>query len=648
MFEKSRKNYNNGITLIALVVTITIILILSGTSISMITGENGILVKAVQAKTKNELAEYIEQLELFVISKKTENIEFDIKSLFAGRESISYNTQSEEEKNNGNIKTICPQMKEEYVEKLEIRNGKLSLNTQDKNEIKIAQSLGIEVNPYEITKDGELIASSGNLLLIDENGTLRLPERVKTIGEGTFANTESDGRVLKKIIIPSTVEEIKANAFNGNKTIEEIIIQTKDGKGVTKIGNYAFANCSNLQSIDIPDTVTEIGTDTFLMCTSLKDVQLSKNITKISYEMFYGCSSLIEFNIPQNVTSLEAGSFSCCYSLKKITLSTELREIKNSVFASCSKLEQIDIAQNARFIFKDGVLMDSEKSKMYYITDSATQVDVFEIQDGIKELGPYLLRNNKITKVIIPDSVIDISMDFFMSSVENIEINEDNPKYTVIDGGIYSKDKEILYMYFSKNESIKIDEMTKEIGEKAFKFTTAKTINFPNYIEKIDNYAIYNQNTKKVIIGSNTNSISSLAFYATNLEVEIDLSNNYYMSENGIIYNKSKTLLVECTKDLENVNVPESVTEILYHAFSNRTKLKLIKLPQTLEKIGNNAFTNCSSLNEIEIPKSVKVIEECFKGATNLKKIKINNKKGSISGMPWGNMYGERAVIWNE
>ena len=233
------KKNNYGITLIALAVTIIIMLILAGVTISALTGNSGITTQAKHSKTKNELAAYKEQIDLFIADKKMENEEFDEESLFSGKNTLRYNTQNENE--TGTIKTICPQMKNDYLKRLEIKKGKAILDTKDVTEIEIARSLGINVNPYEISEDGELISSNGNLLLIDTNGTLELPDTVITIGEGAFANTASDGIVLRKVIIPYTVKEIKQNAFNGNNTIEEVEFQTKSGKGVTKIGDFALS-----------------------------------------------------------------------------------------------------------------------------------------------------------------------------------------------------------------------------------------------------------------------------------------------------------------------------------------------------------------------------------------------------------------------
>ena len=68
----------------------------------------------------------------------------------------------------------------------------------NKNQIKAAQSVGIQINPYDITDDGELLSSNGNLLLVDSEGNLSLPDSVNKVGYGAFSNVEG----LKTIIIP--------------------------------------------------------------------------------------------------------------------------------------------------------------------------------------------------------------------------------------------------------------------------------------------------------------------------------------------------------------------------------------------------------------------------------------------------------------
>lgn len=104
----------------------------------------------------------------------------------------------------------------------------------------------IVINPYEII-DGELLSSDTNLLLIDSEGTLTLPETVTKIGSGAFSTVEG----LKKIIIPSSVKEIADYAFTNNKELEVVVMS----EGIEKIGINAFDGASNLREINLPDSI---------------------------------------------------------------------------------------------------------------------------------------------------------------------------------------------------------------------------------------------------------------------------------------------------------------------------------------------------------------------------------------------------------
>ena len=122
------------------------------------------------------------------MQKYSEDNNFVEETLTAGKTELNYNTKPTEE--TGNIKTIIKDISDVYFEKLEVIKGELLINTKDKNEIRVAQNLGIEVNPYDIV-DGVLLSSNGNLLLMDENtGSLTIPDSVTAIGEGAFRNLE--------------------------------------------------------------------------------------------------------------------------------------------------------------------------------------------------------------------------------------------------------------------------------------------------------------------------------------------------------------------------------------------------------------------------------------------------------------------------
>ena len=113
-------------------------------------------------------------------------------------------------------------------------------------------------------------------------------------------------------------------------SLESIIIPEE----VTEIGEGTFADCYSLKSITIPQGVTEIGMYAFDYCISLKSINVNteniyystengvlfnKNKTKI-IKYPEGRSDLSEYNIPQGVTEIGEGAFSGCNALKSITI----------------------------------------------------------------------------------------------------------------------------------------------------------------------------------------------------------------------------------------------------------------------------------------------------------------------------------------
>ncbi len=87
---------------------------------------------------------------------------------------------------------------------------------------------------------------------------------------------------------------------------------------VTYIGDYAFALCDSLRSIDIPDGVTTIGYYAFGTCTNLTSVTIGSGVTTIGSFAFSSCSSLTSIVIPDSVTTIGYCAFYGCDSLTDV------------------------------------------------------------------------------------------------------------------------------------------------------------------------------------------------------------------------------------------------------------------------------------------------------------------------------------------
>ena len=660
-----------GITLIALVITIIILLILAGITLNVLWEEEGVINQAEKAKIINELATYKEQLDMFVKEKIIEDQTYEEESLTAGKTELQYNTKKEE---GGNIKTVIPGISNEYLEKLEIIKGELLINTKNKREIEIAQSMGIEVNPYDITEEGELLSSNGNLLLMDSSGTLTIPERVTKIGEGAFANVEG----LKTIIIPGTVKEISPNAFAYNTTLETVIMQEKDGYGVEYIGNFAFMECPNLTTVQMPNTVKEMGIQVFYHCGNLKNINLSNNLKEIPINTFDGAKNLSNIELPEGLTKIHAFAFLNCISLETIKFPSTINTIIGSAFNGCSKIKNIEIAkENKNLKLENGILFCDNK------TENTVEMIIIlkeAIEPGTNTLivpnTVTILRNGQInsdlgiTTIQIQESTTNIESGFFNDNITNVIISDDNPKYETYNNSVYTKningtDISILRYYGNENE-VTIKDGTQIIEPYCFMNKGLNKVNLPESMEKIMTQAFTGcYNLKNITLGENISYFSTLSTYNSGVEdVTIKGNNPYYSIREGVICNGEKTkalfnkegnIFISPLKQqgaIETYEIPASVvegieiTEIADYAFHGQTNMKNIIIPNTIRKIGLS-LNYCHSLEKIDIPNTViEIYSECFKNSNNLKEIIIHNVEGSIEGQPWGCIYGDKAIYW--
>ena len=629
-----------GITLIALVITIIVLLILAGVSIAMLTGTNGILTQAQKAKLSTELSSYKEQLELYKTEKLAENREFLESTLTVGKESLKYNTQPEGE--TGNIKTVIPSIKDEYIDKVEIIKGSLLINTQDKNEIEIAKSLGIAANPYDIV-NGELLSSNGNLLLMDDTGTITIPDSVTKIGEGAFANLSG----LKTIIIPGTVKEIGSNAFAYNKTLENVIMQ----EGVEVIGDMAFSNCENLKNIVFPNSLLKIGDMGFYQCYSLTQVELPDKIEEIKSYCFHQCINLKSLKLPSN---LKAIRYSALNSIKisEIKIPETVEQIEDYAFSGCSNLESIDLTGNSKYIYENGMLMSKEKDKILVISDKYMKsITTFAIPEGITSFNIAVTSYTNINKLIIPSTLVGIGEEIFPRTIAEVEVTEGNNKFVSENSILYDKDTKRLKMCYSKEQNIKIQEGIEAIGGYSFmQATNAVQIDFPDSVTALSGQVFSScSKLKQINLGKNVSYIDPvIMLFGCNANVSISSENPNYVVEDGILYSKDKSKLIACLEmKTGEILIPSTVKRIGKLAFDCQ-KINKVTFQEGIEVIEDMAFTICGDLKEVIIPSSIKQIEPgAFERCGSLTKISIQKPENSISGAPWGAPKGMKVVNWD-
>ena len=121
------------------------------------------------------------------------------------------------------------------------------------------------------------------------------------------------------------------DAFRGKSILQSIVLP----ENLTEIGSVAFSECSSLTSITIPNSVTSIGNSAFWNCYSLTSITIPNSVTSIGGYAFSYCYSLTSITIPNSVTSIGDLAFSYCYSLTSITIPNSVTSIGGLAFSDC-------------------------------------------------------------------------------------------------------------------------------------------------------------------------------------------------------------------------------------------------------------------------------------------------------------------------
>ncbi len=283
----------------------------------------------------------------------------------------------------------------------------------------------------------------------------------------------------------------------GSVTDEEICIpKTYNGFPVTKIGDYAFENCSNVKNIYISKNITVIGTSAFSGCTKLtqltipgsvkrissgiiensgiKSVILLDGVESIGEKAFYNCRNLTEIVIPNTVNTIGSSAFYNCTNLTKLNIPSSIYIIGSNAFYNCFKI--IEVEKGVSYV--DKWVINCE--------NSATGVTLREDTAG---LAAYAFSNcTELTEINIPNTLTSINSNAF----------NDCPKlkYNVKDGVKYLGNNITPYLVVmnadSSITSITLPDTILIIHNSAFSNCNKLTsITIPNEIICIDDYAFF-------------------------------------------------------------------------------------------------------------------------------------------------------------
>ena len=229
------------------------------------------------------------------------------------------------------------------------------------------------------------------------------------------------------------------------------------------------------ESYAVPDGVTEIGDNAFFGARGLKKISFPASLKKIGDDAFLW-SGLTEVHIPASVEEIGNGAFQGCKELEKVTFEKGLRVIDRDAFNQCIKLKEV--------ILPDG--LKTIEAAAFRSCDELTSAVVGE---GTEKLGNgAFLDCKKLKSLVLPSTLSEIEPAAFSNcvSLSTVQLDANNPYFTVSDGMLFDKYMKKLVYCPVRNESAVIPEGVEEICSFALcGCYLLKTVELPVSLKKI-------------------------------------------------------------------------------------------------------------------------------------------------------------------
>ena len=543
----------------------------------------------------------------------------------------------------------------------------LTLNTPYTIRIKASNSLGVGAASAPVTATPTLSYSGGTgdiacgtsgyftmasfAVTSSSNcvGAVTMPSGTTSIGNYAF-----EGSGVTSINIPNTVTTIWYGAFVRSTNLTTVTFESGSTltsiysaafertaiasitlpSSLTFLGNYAFWSNSALTSIVIPEGITALYENSFAYITTLTSVTLPGTLTMIEGETFKGATALESLAIPNRVSHIGANAF---------TDTTALTMYSYCGTVSDEELTTAGLGGKTKTCVPP-ISFNCPAGGGTYQVDYGTLIGTTGVCGGaltldssVRAIASQALRNNQLTSLTIPESVISIIGSPFgqngSRSLVSITVAETNPNYSSIDGVLFNKLKTQLIAYPSKKPgtSYTIPSSVTSIRSHGFANSNYLTsVSIPNSVTTLDGETFSNSQVLSTInIGSGLInwSLEDFALVPTLASINVDAANPMSASIDGVLYDKEiQTLyLYPAAKVGRSYVAPNTLFYVFSFAFSGVTNLVTVDLPSVIF-IGDRVFKDATSIQEVTFGDALEYLNSgVFQSASNLKKLTLGS-----------------------